>query len=120
MGVLTRAVLVFEALIILLAIPVALRVDHRGSATTWLLVGLALAALVGVGLLRRPAGLVIGSLVQVAVLAGGLMVPALAVIGAVFAALWVAAIVVGRRGEAVRVARFGTGPREEPLVPPGG
>ena len=105
MGLLTAAVLGFESLVILLALPVALHVDHRGSAVTWTLVSLAVVTIVAARLVRRRGGLWVGSLVQLLVLACGFAVPALAVIGSVFALLWVAAIVVGRRGEALRAAR---------------
>jgi hypothetical protein len=104
-GLLTAAVLAFESLVILLALPVALHVDHRGGGVAWILLALAVVTIVAAGLVRRRGGLWVGSVVQVLVLACGFSVPALGLIGALFALLWVAAIVVGRRGEALRTAR---------------
>ncbi len=106
MSILTRAVLAFEALVILLALPVATHVNHQGVSAVWLLAGLAVAAVISAGMVRRPGGLILGSGLQVAILAAGLVAPALAVIGALFAALWVIALVVGRRGEALRAFRL--------------
>ena len=54
-----------------------------------------LAAVVG-----RPGqgwALVAGSLLQVAVIAAGVVVPAMFVLGAIFAGLWAVAIWLGRR-----------------------
>lgn len=111
MKVLARAVLAFETIVILLAIPVASGVDHRGSKS-WVLAALALATLLAVGLVGRRGWLVAGWGLQVLVLAGTVIVPALAIIGTAFVALWGAAIVVGRRGEAVRTARLESWERE--------
>ena len=58
-------------------------------------VAVLLAAVVG-----RPGqgwALAAGSLLQVAMIAAGLVVPAMFVLGAIFAALWAVAIWLGRR-----------------------
>jgi len=61
--------------------------------------GLAIACLLVAGMLRVRAGYVLGSALQVAVIATGLLVPAMAFLGAVFAALWGASLYWGARIE---------------------
>jgi hypothetical protein len=63
-------------------------------------------------LVRRPGGFVIGSLMQIAMIAFGFVEPSFFIIGAVLIALWVAAIVVGRKGEAARAALLAAGPKK--------
>ena len=61
---------------------------------------LAVAALVIAGLVRRPGqgwALVGGTVLQVAVIATGIVVPAMYALGAIFGALWLTAIWLGRR-----------------------
>ena len=71
------------------------------------LVGLVftpLALVLTAGILRRPGGYLIGSLLQVVVLATGWWLPMMYVVGAVFAALWFTALRVGSRIERERAA----------------
>jgi hypothetical protein len=97
------AVLFFEAIVVMLGIPVAITVSDV-SAGVAVPVGVALMALllVTAGLLRRPFGYALGWVDQVLVVGSGFFVPAMFVIGGVFAVLWVAAMYFGRRAEAVR------------------
>jgi hypothetical protein len=53
-----------------------------------LIAGLAVAMIVAAGLQRRPWGLTLALVLQAATIACGLLVPALAVMGVVFAAVW--------------------------------
>jgi hypothetical protein len=98
---LCATVLIMEAIVIGLAIPVAITIEHvphaRAGVAGGVLAGAAvlLAAVVG-----RPGqgwALAAGSLLQVAVIAAGLVVPAMFALGAVFAVLWAVAIWLGRR-----------------------
>jgi hypothetical protein len=98
---LCATVLVFEAIVIGLAIPVAITIEHVPHRSAGLaggvLAGIAvlLAAVVG-----RPGqgwALAAGSVLQLAVIAAGLVVPAMFALGAIFAALWVIAIWLGHR-----------------------
>ncbi len=63
---------------------------------------LALACLVVAGMLRSRVGYVLGSVLQVAVIATGFWVPTMFFLGAVFAALWVVALRAGARIERER------------------
>lgn len=107
MKVLGSAVLAIEAIIVLLAIPVAATngsVSNLGLAIG-IGVGLAVLLLLAIGTLRRPWGVGVGWVLQVAVLALGLLVPLMFLVGAIFAILWFFAIRNGRRVDALRAAR---------------
>ncbi len=74
------------------------------AAGTYLLVGSALAVLciVAAGLMRRPFGVTLGWLVQVATFLSAFVVPAMLVVGMVFTALWVGCLWQGHRIDALQ------------------
>ncbi|MGD0685643.1 MAG: DUF4233 domain-containing protein [Streptosporangiaceae bacterium] len=100
---LCATVLLMEAIVIGLAIPVAVTVEHasrRDAATAGAI--LAVAAVLIAGLARRaPLRLVLGSgsVLQVLVVAAGVIVPAMYILGVIFAGLWVIGIWLGHRVE---------------------
>jgi len=63
---------------------------------------LAIFLLLTPGLLRGKSGWVIGSLLQIPLVGYGTVVTSMYVLGGIFALLWIAAIIVGRAGEAAR------------------
>jgi hypothetical protein len=63
-----------------------------------------------IGLLRKKSGWILGSLLQFALMAYSVVVPAMWFVNLIFMGLWVAAIVVGRKGEAARAALLSQGP----------
>ncbi len=93
------AILALEGIAVALAVPVALAQD-RGAVAVWVLALLAVALLLGAGVVRRPRGVVVGWVLQVLVLAAGLLVPALGLLGLAFLAVWATAVVLGSRIEA--------------------
>lgn len=100
LGRLCAIVLSMETVVFWLAIPVALAISHaspRPAVTAG--VALALAAVVLAVLARRRLRwtLVGGSVLQVIVIAVGVIVPVMYFLGAIFAALWVIGIMLGRR-----------------------
>ncbi len=124
MRILASAVLVSEALVVFFATLVAQGLGDTSAGTVWLMGGaLSLACLLASGLLRRRWGYVLGSVLQLAVVAAGFVVTLMFALGLVFAALWVAALVYGARAEAVRAAHLnaraaadGTGSPEPPAT----
>ncbi|MGH3301987.1 MAG: DUF4233 domain-containing protein [Streptosporangiaceae bacterium] len=99
---LCATVLVMEAIVICLAVPVAVQMSHHPPGSAWLSAGIAsAAAVVFAGVARRAllVTLVGGSLVQAFVIASGSVVPAMYFLGAVFAALWAIGIWLGYRVE---------------------
>ena len=94
------ALLVLESIVVGLALLVlpkfgAGAVSSQPLGVT-LIAGLAVAMIVAAGLQRRPWGLTFALVLQAATIACGLLVPALAVMGVVFAAVW-AGILLMRR-----------------------
>lgn len=72
---------------------------------------LAIALLLNAGLMKKKVGWVIGSALQLAMIGYGYVVTPMYFMGALFAALWVAAFLVGRKGEAIRAELL----RQKPL-----
>ena len=97
-------VLVMEAVVIGLAIPVAIVQEHvRHGVAGGVGGGLAVCALVLAGLVGRPGmGWVLwaGTVLQALVIAAGVVVPAMYILGAIFAALWITGIWLARRLQA--------------------
>jgi len=72
---------------------------------------LAIALLLNAGLMKKKVGWVIGSALQLAMIGYGYVVTPMYFMGALFAALWIAAFLVGRKGEAIRAELL----RQKPL-----
>jgi shikimate kinase len=99
---LCATVLIMEAIVIGLAIPVAVHIDHLTPHAAGLTGGVAVAAAVVLALLARwqlQLTLVLGSLLQVYLIVSGQIVPVMYALGAIFAAFWVIGIWLGRRVE---------------------
>ena len=99
MRVLGSAVLVMEFFVMCFAMLIAK--DHEPST---LVAGavIAILLLLTPGLLKKRTGWILGSLLQFLIIGYAVVVHSLAILGLIFAGLWIAAIVVGRRGEAIR------------------
>ncbi len=94
-------VLAMEAIVIGLAIPVAIVLEHvRHGLAGGVGGGLAVGALLLSGLVGRPGmswALIAGTVLQALVIAAGAVVPAMYTLGAIFAALWITGIWLARR-----------------------
>lgn len=101
MRVLGSAVLVMEFFIMGFAMLIAK--DHEPST---IIAGavIAILFLLTPGLLKKKTGWILGSLLQLAMIGYAVVVPSLALLALIFGGLWIAAIVVGRKGEAARAA----------------
>lgn len=98
------ALLVLEAIVVLLGTLTAVTTTDLDPAAGWAGGGLlALLCVLAAGMLRRGSvGVVLGSVAQLLAVASGFLVPVMFFLGAIFAGLWVLAIVLGRRIEAAR------------------
>lgn len=107
MKVLASAVLTMEIMVMGFAVLLASK-NNSGSALMW---GGAIAALlvVAAAMLRRRAGWILGSVLQIALIGYGFVVTPLFFLGSLFLGLWIAAIIVGRKGEAARSALLKAG-----------
>jgi len=101
MRVLTSSVLIMEAIVLLLAIPVAVVAGGQPGWVGWLYGALALVCALLPGLFRRPFFVPAGWAVQALVVASGLFIGwMMIVLGVVFAALWWTALHLGGKAEA--------------------
>lgn len=95
---LASSVLIFEALVVVFAIPVALVVNDADPAITGIGAGiLIVGAILVTALLRYRWAYVAGSVLQLLMVASGVVVSVMYFLGALFAALWIAAIWLGSR-----------------------
>jgi Protein of unknown function (DUF4233) len=94
-------VLAMEAIVIGLAIPVAIVLEHvHHGLAGGVGGGLAACALALSGIVGRPGmgwALVAGTVLQAVVIAAGAVVPAMYGLGVIFAALWITGIWLARR-----------------------
>ena len=100
MRVLGSAVLVMEFFVMGFAVLLAKDNGEPSSVIAGLM--LALLFLITPGILKKKSGWIFGSLLQMPMIAYAVVVPSMAIVGPIFAGLWVAAIVIGRKGEAIR------------------
>lgn len=79
------------------------KAQHNDAHTSYLVVGLVLAVLcvVAAGTLRRPWGVTLGWIVELATLLAGFVLPMMFVVGLMFLALWVTALVQGCKMDAL-------------------
>jgi hypothetical protein len=63
---------------------------------------IAILLLLTPGLLKKRSGWILGSFLQLLMIGYAVVVPSMAIVGLIFGGLWIAAILVGRRGEAIR------------------
>jgi hypothetical protein len=96
-------VLIMEAIILGLAIPVAIVLEHANRPLAGGIGGaLALCALLLSGVVGRPRmgwALKAGTALQALVIAAGIVVSAMYVLGVIFAALWLTGIWLARKHE---------------------
>jgi hypothetical protein len=78
--------------------------DNHGSTAIIIGAIIAVLLLLTPGLLKKRTGWILGSLLQFLMIGYAVVVPSMAIVGVIFGGLWIAAIVVGRRGEAIRAA----------------
>jgi uncharacterized protein YebE (UPF0316 family) len=108
MRVLGSTVLSME--IFVMGFAMLLAKDTHETATLVYGFGFMVMTILAIGLLRKKAGWILGSLLQFALMAYSVVVPAMWIVNLIFMALWVAAIIVGRKGEAARAALLSQGP----------
>jgi hypothetical protein len=102
MRVLGSAVLSMEIFIMGFAMLIAK--DQHEPATIIYGFAFMVMVIVAIRLLKKRSGWILGSLLQVAMVGYSVVVPSMAIVNLIFLALWIAAIIVGRKGEAARAA----------------
>lgn len=82
------AVLALEALVVLLVPRAIAFTTGLGTVRTTILIGLAVVLILAAGLQRRSWGIGLGSVLQLAFTATGIMIATMYLVGAIFAAIW--------------------------------
>jgi hypothetical protein len=97
---LASSVLIMEFLVMCFAMLLA-KDNHEPST---IIAGAIIAILMVLtpGLLKKKSGWILGSILQILMIGYAVVVPSMAIVGVIFGGLWIAAIVVGRKGEAAR------------------
>ncbi len=107
MKVLGASVLAMESLVLGFALLLA----GKSQSSPVIIFGgvVAVLCMTLAGTLRRKWAWVVGSVLQIVLFAYGFFVTPMFFLGALFGGLWIAAIVVGRKGEAARAALLKAG-----------
>ena len=92
MNALAPALLVMEAVVALLVVPAVARGHSHVALRIALAAVLAVCLLLTAAVARRRAGRVIGTLLQVALVASGLLAWPMWILGLAFAGLWIATL----------------------------
>jgi hypothetical protein len=100
--VLAAAVLTMESILMGFALLIA----KDDASLTEIILGAVLSVLFifNAGLLKRKGGYLLGSFLQIFLIGYGLVVPHMYYMGGVFTTLWIIAILLGRRGEAIKAS----------------
>jgi len=106
MRMLASSVLIMEFLVMCFALLLA-KDNHEPST---IIAGAIIAILMVLtpGLLKKKWGWILGSILQILMISYAVVVPSMAIVGLIFGGLWIAAIVVGRKGEAARARLMST------------
>jgi hypothetical protein len=102
MRVLGSAVITMEFFVMGFALLLAM--DNHSATALWIGGLIAILCLLTAGMMKSMRGWYIGTVLQIALIAYGVVIPLMYFMGALFAGLWATAYVVGRKGEAVRAA----------------
>ncbi|MGW0993649.1 DUF4233 domain-containing protein [Streptomyces sp. NPDC002520] len=106
MRTLCSSTLIGEFFIVGFAGLVAMKDPSLSTSTVWLVCGIAMALCVLLcGMVTRPGGVALGWALQLALIASGVFVPMMYILGVVFAALWWASVHYGRKVDEAK-ARF--------------
>ncbi|GGT17186.1 DUF4233 domain-containing protein [Streptomyces kurssanovii] len=98
MRTLCASTLIGEFFVIGFAGLVAMKSDDVSVAAVWTVCGVAmLLSLLLCGMITRPGGTQLGWALQIALIAGGFVVPAMFFLGVLFGGLWWASIHYGRK-----------------------
>lgn len=106
MRALGSSVLAFEVIISFLFIPAALQ---ESSVNTNLIIGISLSqitvSILAMGFMGKKSGIYLGHLAQILLVASGLVVSWMFVLGLIFLGLWIMAIRIGRRTDELKASK---------------
>lgn len=88
--------------------------DQATTLQLWLGGVLAILSLLTAGFLKRTGGYLLGSILQILIIGYGFVITLMFYLGGLFAILWVVAIFLGRRGEAIKAALIASADKNGP------
>ena len=106
MRMLASSVLIMEFLVMCFAMLLAK--DNHEPSTIIAVTIIAFLMVLTPGVLKKKLGWILGSILQILMIGYAVVVPSMAIVGVIFGGLWIAAIVVGRKGEAARARLMST------------
>ena len=109
MKLLARSVLSMEVLLVGFALLLAK--DQTSQAGLYFGFAILFLNILALGTLKNKLGWILGWVVQLSLILYGFYIFTMFFMGALFLALWITAIVVGRKGEAMKRAREGENPQ---------
>ena len=112
MRVLCAAVLSMESILMGFALLIAK--DQASIDQIWFGAAIAILLLLTSGMLKRKGGYLLGSIWQVFVIGYGVVIPRMFYLGGLFAILWVVAIYLGRKGEAIKAIKIASLDKDGP------
>lgn len=116
-----RATLSIEIIVIFIAGLTAYGLKLAEPTPVWVTTGVMVAlCLLALGLMRFPIGIGVAAIVQVLLIASGLFIPTMWFLGAVFAIIWVVAVMLGRKIDREKRHYMLTHPEEYPEANEGG
>ena len=108
MKMLLRSVLTMELILVGFALLIA---KDQTSQSLYFGFAILILNILALATLRNRVGWVLGWLVQITLVLYGFFIFMMFFMGALFLGLWITAIVVGRKGEAIKQAREGENPQ---------
>jgi len=103
---LCSSTLIAEAMVVGFAALVAMHLSTVSHGALWAVCGAAMAFCVLLcGVLGRPGAVAVGWLLQLALIASGMVVGMMYGLGLIFAALWWASVHYGRKVDVIKAAR---------------
>ncbi|WP_371481557.1 DUF4233 domain-containing protein [Kitasatospora sp. NBC_00315] len=111
MRTLCSSTLIGEALLVMFAGLVAMRLSDVSTATVWTVSAIAMVLCVLLcGMINRPGAVATGWALQIGLIASGFVLPTMFGLGVVFAGLWWCSVHYGRRIDEIKAARAAQGP----------
>jgi hypothetical protein len=105
---LASAVLIMESFTLGFALLLAMKSESSGAVIYG--ASIAILLIFSAGFLKSKSGWIFASALQIAMLAFGFVLPAFFIVGTLFVGLWITAILLGRKGEAIRASLLATRP----------
>ncbi|WP_030233802.1 DUF4233 domain-containing protein [Streptomyces sp. NRRL S-350] len=106
MRTLCSSTLIGEALLVMFAALVAMRLTDVSTGEIWTVSGIAMALCVALcGMIDRPGAVPVGWALQIGLIASGFILPTMFGLGVVFAGLWWCSVHYGRKVDAFKAAR---------------